>query len=617
MLTSSNNSAVLAQGVQCTSDEFAQTIVDAALLGFTSCTIAYEFVLFTRLPIWYWYPSLIAAFLIAIVLLRRCGLHFRVQKLDSSILSLLGLSLLCALINVFTLRPDADDFSYFHRATYALLDLSSPISVQHTAHDVKLLPALSPVFLTSSLEVIEALIAKILGVHPLFFYQQIGGAVGLSIIPLVNYQIFRYLKFSEVASLMGTATVILIYIYSGDSHQDWGNFTLVRAWQGKCILIMLLVPLAALFTFRFLQSNSMSDYLRLHFVAFSGIGLSGTAFFLIPFVIGSSAFGFLLCQERTAGYLRQFLLLLSNLLAFAIFVVLIKAGGLPEVLNTDVWQLPPDSTGIRPELLMLERTVFLKKTTLVLYFFAATGLLIFHRKNRRILALVIASLCVCVVIVLPPLSSILIKITLPGVYWRLAYATHMPLIIAVFTVLCFVGADRNALFNGKLMLLPAAGIVLTVVLLKMPAINAGNINEPQAFKFASSEMQFVTSIDRLVSAGAVVAMPEELIPMVGLFRPDLRFISTRNLETLHVFVNAGRMSDGRLRISAQQDLNKCGADGQLKAILHQIAELSYLVFPEKCVSKDIPAALSIDGTQWKVTHSGSYQLWQRGSAMSK
>lgn len=596
------------------SDCFAWYLVDAALLFFASCTFAYEFVLVTRLPAGTWYPSVIVALGASIALQFRYGERcWKISRFDSLTLGLIVLGVACSLINVVTLRPDPDDFNFFHRAVFGLLDLSTPIAIHNTSHDIKSLPAISPVHLTTSLEVVAALVAKALGIQPVFFYHQVVGSTALFIFPFIYFLIFRYLKFSQRASLLGVAIVVLLFAFSGDSHQDWGNFTLVRSWSGKCILIALAVPFTALLTFKFLRTGSTPDLLRMHFAALSAIGLSGTAFFLIPFIIAFSILGAVSYQCKQPHFIRRIVLLGSTLLFFAILFILIKAGVLPEVFNMDAWQLPLDGKGQRPELAMLGITLFVKKTTLVFYLISALGILWFYRRNSRIASFTISSLCIGVALVTPPISSILIKITLPMAYWRLAYASQMLLIIGVFTLLCFTDKKYNQYLNIKFPILLGAGTIVAIALLKTPAINSSIISAPHALKFPGSELNFATLIDSQIPIGAVAAMPSELIPTIGLLRPDIGFISTNynGLETRHVFVNAGRESEGKLRIAAQQDLGSCGSGGQLKKFMGESPRLTVMVFPENCEPKKIISNLSLSETDWRITPSVKYQLWYK------
>ena len=588
---------------------FAWSLIDIALLIFASGTFSYEIVLITRLPIWHWYPcALLCAILFSLVQFRIENRIWRSIQFDSEVLMLIGFGIFCALINVFTLRPDADDFSYFHRALYALSDLSAPISIFNNSHDIKSLPALSPVFLTSSLEVTEALTAKALHISPLFFYQQIGGALSLFIFPFIFFLFFRYLDFSTQLSFAGIALIIFLYIFSGDSHQDWGNFTFVRAWQGKCILITLLAPLTILATYTYIQYGSAIALFRLHLVCISGIGLSGTAFFLIPFTIGLSILGTTTFQFTQKNFLRRCIYLSSTLIFFLILVIVIKTGGLPDISNTDVWKIPFNEK-IRPELEMLNRTIFVQKTTLYFYLLSVFGILWFHRTNVKVRSITAYSVLVCLFITIPPVSSLLIKVTLAGAFWRLAYASQIPLIISIFTLLCFSSNHDSQKSKTLSQITCGILIIFTFAFFKTPAVKKGVMSTPQSFKFPIQDVEFETLIDKTIPIGSVAAMPEDLVPTIGLLRPDIGFISTRSLETMHVFINVNRSDEARWRNLSQLELTLCGKGGELKRFLSEHQNLKVMVFPEKCEPKQIALNLSINDSHWAITHTSKYQLW--------
>jgi hypothetical protein len=64
-------------------------------------------------------------------------------------------------------------------------------------------------------------------------------------------------------------------------------------WQGKCIVWILFLPLALSLSYRFLRLGSCSDLVWLGLLAVAGVGLSNTALYLVPAVIGCSCVSFL------------------------------------------------------------------------------------------------------------------------------------------------------------------------------------------------------------------------------------------------------------------------------------------------------------------------------------
>jgi len=593
-------------------DNFSWSIIDIALLFFASSTFAYEIVLIARIPIWTWYPFLFIALGVFLVLQHFYGEHLWNFKIsDPSTFLLIIVAAACSLINLFTLRPDADDFSFFHRAVFSLQDLQAPVHLYHTAHDIKSLPAISPIRLIPSIEIVTALIAKSLGIHPVLFYHNIIGTITLFIFPLIYFSIFRFYKFSYYFSLTGIILIIILFLYSGDSHQDYGNFTLVRAWQGKCILTALIVPLSSVLTFRYIYSGRSSDFLRLHLSAISALGLSGTAFFLFPFIITFSSITAIACKKNNNFPLKRIFSLAYLSIPFSILIVIIKSGIIPEITNTDAWNLPLNSEALRPELIMLKRTIFTTKTTLFLYLFSVFCGLFLYRDNRNISCLFITSICISIALVTPPVSSLLIKITLPQAYWRLAYASQMLLIITIFTLNCFDEIRKNSGIKPTMKFSLGMLVISIFLLLKNPILTTETVSLPQKFKFSPSEIIFFKNIEKDLQNNTTIASPENLVPILGLLREDIRFISTRRLETSHVFINANMKYEGLLRINAQQDLTNCGKMGFLNEAIRKIPSLTSIIFPSKCIPEEIATYLNIDLSEWNINSYAQYQLWQR------
>lgn len=598
-------------------DNTIWTVLDVMLIILASSTLAYEIALFSKLPIWACYPFFAIATGVQLLVWFRSNTFVKAIKIDKNILGLVVLGVFCLLFNVLVLRPDADDFSFFHRALYGVLHLDDPIATFHTAHDIKNLPSISPVHLTTSIEVMTALLAHVLGIQPLFFYQILTGSLCLFLLPFVYYVFYRYFGFSHNYSYIGVVIVIFLYIFSGDSHQDWGNFTLVRAWQGKCILIYLFVPLTALLTYRYMQFSSLADILRLHLAAICSIGLSGTAFFLIPFIIGSVLISSTLTQWHRPEYFRKVKILAFILVPFALIASLIKLGFLPEVLNTDVWKIdsiPNVNKDIRPEILMLERTIFVTKITLYFYLIAVLGLLFLPWKNNTIKELGIASLFVCVALVLPPVSSILIKITLPGAYWRLAYATQMPFIIGIFVLLCFQGLDNIRYCQKTVQRILGISFLAVFAMLKSPVIKPELLSKPHSLKFNLSEIEVAEVLKNWIPNNSTALIPGELVSVVGLMFPRLDLVTTRAPETLHVFINAGRKNEAEVRLAAQQDLINCGGtNGKVAQIVSQISSLNLLIFPITCSSNVIESNAQIHKEDWKIKSTTTYQIWLKNA----
>ena len=114
-------------------DEWATFFLDCGLLWAVAATLAYDIVLISRMPAMWWY-GLCEIVLVAAaprMMMRAC----RLPPWDHRMTGLAVLALFAAAVNLLTLRPDADDFSFFHRALAQVSNLAGPIAFGHTAHD--------------------------------------------------------------------------------------------------------------------------------------------------------------------------------------------------------------------------------------------------------------------------------------------------------------------------------------------------------------------------------------------------------------------------------------------------------------------------------------------------
>jgi hypothetical protein len=361
-----------------------------------------------------------------------------------------------------------------------------------------------------------------------------------------------------------------------------------------------------------MQKPSSTDFLRLHLTAICSIGLSGTAFFLVPFIIGASLLSSKLARWNQPDCFRNMLLIGTTLIPFAIIAALIKVGFLPEILNTDVWHLssyPEINEHLRPEIVALKRTIFAKKTTIYFYLISVLGLLFFPWRNKLIKEFGIATLFICILLVLPPFSSILIKITLDFAYWRLAYATQMLLVIGIFILLCLTGENGSS--ARKKITLRIFGIFFFVlfILLKSPSVKSEIIFGAHQFKISPAHMEVARLLENWAPDKSTALIPDELLSAVGLLRPDIAFVCVHRLETLHVFSNAGRKDEALRRISARDDLRTCGTAGEVAKILSEIPTLNLLIFPSACDPKTVENNTQLHREEWNVKSTVNYQVW--------
>lgn len=534
-------------------EALAAWIVDVALLWGVAATAGYHLVLLARWPARTWFPLVgvlaLGAGFVFRGLRRPTTARTRSWRPNGATLLLLALGLALGGLNLVTLRPDADDFSYLHRALHALQHLASPFAREHTAHDVDGLPPISTVHLLTSVEVTTALVAQALGVPALWALQNGLGFAALFLLAPAGFLVLRFFGCTTRSALLALVAWVAFLAVSGDTHNDWGNFTLVRAWQGKCILVLLHVPLALLFGLRFLSAGRGADLWRLHALAYSGLGLSGTALFLVPFLLGLVTAAVLVLGRARARHLRRAAGLATLLVYPALVALAIALGVLPRVIDDSAWTADTRSAGE-----VLQQVVSLRDLPLVL----VVALVLAHALRPRALArtLVLAMLLGSALLVVPWSGTQLMRLVTPAAYWRLAHALPLPLLVglALAGLVGAWGRSRTATERG-LVWLGGAGLVAGIAWAHEESALAPRVfTGLHSAKLARVPAEVARALHSLVPPGGLVLAPEPIVVALGLLRPDVRFVSTRPVETLHVFTNADQRREGEFRITAQRRL---------------------------------------------------------------
>lgn len=100
--------------------------------------------------------------------------------------------------------------------------------------------------------------------------------------------LFRVLRARRPAASLTLAMTMIVL--GGYAHASWGNFHLARMWQGKVVLVALLVPYLYAVLAALLGDRSRGRLVRpaglllLVGVGAAGVGLSSTGVFLVPLV---------------------------------------------------------------------------------------------------------------------------------------------------------------------------------------------------------------------------------------------------------------------------------------------------------------------------------------------
>jgi hypothetical protein len=525
-------------------------------------TIAYQLVLLARWPArstpWCFLAICVAGFL----LLRRLwkttgGAPGRGYRFHSSQIFVFLLAVGCAVTVLFVRRPNQDDIVYFHRALAQLRALSAPIFVRQTAVDMDA-AAFSPVHLATSHEMLMALLGHYLRIDPLYFYQVIGHAVAAFSIPLVLYWCARIFGLDRWPAAIGALLGILFLLLDSLGPASFGNAAFGRMWQGKVIVWILFVPLLLSLTYRFLRRGNRTDLAWLILAPVAGAGLSNTALYYAPAIIGCSCFAFLaveLLEPNRRAQLSSDVFRCLKLGAAVAYPVAILF-----LLKLNIIHRPTDVRSFGPEYMPWSQCVdyvvglrpeHIRNIVLMI----AVPLFILRGRQGRFLFFYLCA--VWLFCLNPLLAHWWMKNIFAACYFRLVYLLQLPLLCALLAAAGYRISRRDSSV-GQRLLTSAATLAVIVsfvcsyrtlsILPKYPKVGLG-WKSPTEYQLLPANVEFAKAAGKYIKHAKLLAPNWTASCELPLLFPQMKAVAPRLVT--HYFANAGNPDEGILRRQAQ------------------------------------------------------------------
>ena len=329
---------------------------------------------------------------------------------------LLGAFCLAAgLVGLLANRPDADDSFYLARAVLDWETWRWPIAPVYrfafTDGAGGRFPSLP------AWEHFWAALAGLLHLHPLSVYDRLAPFAGGMLVPFAWYCAFSRISHSRRAALTGAAAVLLLMLLDGTTHRGIGLFGLVRIWQGKVVLVAAIAPLALAVTLDTMRHGRAADWARLLLLGVVGIGLSTSAAFYLPILVGLAGGTFWLVYLPPTRIWQP---PLASLAVFA-YPALTVLPFYRELAGPDAIFASPIASDLRDILLVVYGSPL--APLVVAVGLAVLGLAI-ARRTRLLGWFTIWTAALTVPLAWPPSADFIVnRLTSADAMWRLAYAS--------------------------------------------------------------------------------------------------------------------------------------------------------------------------------------------------
>jgi hypothetical protein len=542
-------------------------------------TLAYQLVLITRWPaqmiVWCFLAmSLAGLFLLLRLWKKTNAVPGRGYRFHPSQILLLLLATACAVTVLFVRRTNQDDIVYFHRALVQLRALGEPIFLRQTTVDMDA-AAFSPVHLATSYEMVMALLGHYLGIDPLYFYQVIGHAIAAFSIPLVLYWCARTFGLGRWPATVGALLGILFLLVDSHGPASFGNAAFGRMWQGKVIVWILFVPLLFCLTYRFLRLGNPSDVAWLVLLVIAGTGLSNTALYFAPAIIGCSCASFLALELVDSNRRQSFFTAFRRCMLLAL--PLVYPVGTLALLKLNIIQKPTDLRGFGPEYLPWVQCVdYVVGTTaehirnlalmIVVPLFVIRG-----NKGRFLFFYIVAVWLFCLN---PLMAHWWMKNIFAACYFRLVYLLQLPLLCTLLAAAGSRFMQRGFSLKDRLLTQASvAAIILSFlysyrtlsIMPRNPKLGIG-WKSPRAYQLLPANVDFAKAARKYIKHAKLLAPDWTASCELPLLLPEMKVVAPRLVT--HYFANAGNPQEGNLRRQAQAfvEADKSGNVERLHAL---------------------------------------------------
>jgi hypothetical protein len=305
------------------------------------------------------------------------------------------------------------------------------------------LPLLLPVYRVHSFELLTAEIAHLTGLAPIWVYYLVLPTLLAMLMIIAHWLVLRRLL--PKAAFMALLVVLLVMLAWGDRHRSYANFGFVRLFQGKSVLLSVMVPLAFYYALRYIEGRDLRSLLLMCLVPIAGIGCSSSGLLSITAIV---------CLVLLAGWrpnLPQTKLVAAGLLA-AVYPALVGLWMMGDVAASGGLSIRSMATDAASS----TTRVFGDGGRAFLGFFAILAFSFMVTPGRRKLLLGFAFLTVA--FVFSPWTSKLAAATVSAnMSWRIYWAVPVPLLVG----LAFAGLGveltagwRSGTLRGVACLLP-------------------------------------------------------------------------------------------------------------------------------------------------------------------
>ncbi len=230
---------------------------------------------------------------------------------------MLAWAVVMAGVSVFILRPNPDDLFYLNYSQWVAAHGTFPVRDSLFSNLAYPMANWPPV---ASYDGLVGAAARLAGVHAASVEYMVVPPIASALAVLALWRLLRAWRVRQVAVALSVALVFLL-VDGTTSYASPGNLFVTRLWQGKVILLCVVVPLLLTHALRYVERPTRRRLVPLALGGIAAVGLTTTAIFLTPLVAVAGMAPLFLRDRRRA--LEGFAALATYALGAGVVTVLI------------------------------------------------------------------------------------------------------------------------------------------------------------------------------------------------------------------------------------------------------------------------------------------------------
>lgn len=333
-----------------------------------------------------------------------------------------------AVLSMWTLRANPDDLYYVNLSQWVAAHGTFPLRDTLFADLRWPMTSWPPV---GSYDTLTGAIAHPLGLRAgTLVYEVVPPLMTVAAV-LALWRLLRTWRTPHVAWAISLALLFLL-LDGTRSYATPGNLFVTRLWQGKVILLCVVVPLALVHALRYVERPSRRRLVRLAVTGTAAVGCSTTAMFLVPVLAVAGAAPLVLRRPRAA--LAGFAALAGYPLAAGVVTVALNGRSADDFDTRRLYRFDPEWIG---------HAVFLTDAVAVVGVLAVLlgPLTVPHRAGRLTTAVLVAVVGATFV---PGATQVAFDVSgLGPTLWRLSWALTIGALVGVGGVAAWCAVRRR------------------------------------------------------------------------------------------------------------------------------------------------------------------------------